>query len=115
MSANIAEQLEEKGIELPHAAAPAANYVPYVISGNTVHISGQLPFINGQQQYIGKLGADASIEDAYEGARCCFLNILAQINAAVDGDLTRVKRLVKLGGFVRFELGEGVEKVAEED
>lgn len=96
----IAEKLEEKGLALPNAAAPAANYVPYVITGKTVHIAGQLPFINGQQQYIGKLGADASIEDAYEGARCCFLNILAQINAAVDGDLSRVKRLVKLGGFV---------------
>ena len=100
MSANIAEKLEESGIELPEAAAPAANYVPYVISGNQLFIAGQLPFINGKQQYIGRLGDGASIDEGREAARCCFLNIMAQANAALGGDLGRVKRLVKLGGFV---------------
>ncbi len=97
---SLQEKLQELGYELPKAAAPAANYVPYVISGNTVFVAGQIPFLNGEQMHLGRLGEDLSIEQGIEAAKACALNILAQANAAVDGDWIRVKRCVKLGGFV---------------
>lgn len=97
---NIAEKLEKSGFELPNAAAPAANYVPYVISGKNIFISGQIPFLNGQPMHQGRVGDDLSVEDGVEAAKACALNILGQANAAVDGDWSKIKRLVKLGGFV---------------
>ncbi|MDB2682862.1 RidA family protein [Alphaproteobacteria bacterium] len=97
---NLAEKLKELGYELPAAAAPEANYVPYVVSGNHVFVAGQIPFINGEAMHQGKLGEDFSIEQGVEAAKACALNILAQVNAAVGGDWSKVKRCVKLGGFV---------------
>lgn len=97
---SIALKLQELGYELPEAAAPAANYVPYVVSGNHVFISGQIPFLNGEQMHLGRVGEDLSLEQGVEAARACALNILGQANAAVDGDWSRVVKLVKLGGFV---------------
>ncbi len=96
----IADRLKELGYELPAAAAPAANYVPYVISGNQVFVAGQIPYLNGQAMHQGRVGENFSIEQGVEAARACALNILAQVNAAVGGDWSRVKRCVKLGGFV---------------
>lgn len=90
---SIETKLAELGITLPDAPAPAANYVPYVISGNMLFISGQ---ISGQK---GKLGADLAVEAGAEAARSCGLALLAQARAAL-GTLDRVKRVVKLGGFV---------------
>src|SRR5690606_1093467 len=78
---------------------PAAAYVPFVVSGSSVFISGQLPVWNGDLQFIGKLGKDFSLEEGQMAAQMCALNILAQLKAAV-GDLDRVKRCVRLGGFV---------------
>ncbi|NCT41370.1 MAG: RidA family protein [Alphaproteobacteria bacterium] len=98
---SITEKLESLGLELPSAAAPAANYVPYVISGKQIFISGQIPFLNGEAMHQGRVGADLSVEQGAEAAKACALNILAQANAAVDGDWSKIKRLVKLGGFVR--------------
>jgi len=97
---DIKAKLEELGYELPKAAAPAANYVPYVISGKHIFISGQIPFLNGQQMHQGRVGDDLSVEDGVEAAKACALNILGQANAAVDGDWSKIARLVKLGGFV---------------
>ncbi|SMO70805.1 RidA family protein [Paracoccus laeviglucosivorans] len=90
---SIETKLAELGITLPDAPAPAANYVPYVISGNMLFISGQ---ISAQK---GKLGADLAVEAGAEAARGCGLALLAQAKAAL-GSLDRVKRVVKLGGFV---------------
>lgn len=96
----IARRLHDLNIELPRAAAPAANYVPYVLSGPTLFIAGQIPFLNGQEMHKGRLGENLGIEDGMAAARACGLNILSQLHAATNGDWTRVKRCVKLGGFV---------------
>ena len=100
MSNDIEKRIMELGIELPPAAKPAANYVPFIISGNFVFIAGQLPMHEGKVSIVGKLGIDVSVEDGQAAARLCALNILAQAKAAADGDLNRVKSCIKLGGFV---------------
>ena len=97
---SIEARLEAQNITLPAAAAPAANYLPYVQSGSYLYISGQLPFDKGDLKYIGTLGADFNVEQGAEAARLCAINIMAQINAACAGDLSKVKRIVKLGIFV---------------
>ena len=100
MAGAIDSRLTELGIELPQASAPAANYVPYRISGNTVYISGQVPVSGGELKFIGKLGVDYGIDDGYQAAKLCGLNIIAQLKAACGGDLDRVAACLKLGGFV---------------
>lgn len=96
----VATRLAELGISLPEPAKAVANYVPYVQSGNLVHISGQLS--NDASGGIkGTVGDDVSPEQAQAAARMCGVNLLAQISAALDGDLERVVRVVKLGGFVQ--------------
>lgn len=99
MAGKIESRLAELGIELPEAAAPAANYVPYVLEGGTLYVAGQVPFWNGELKHVGKVGADYSTEDAIAAARVCGLNIIAQAKAAV-GDLDRITRIMKVGGFV---------------
>src|SRR3546814_741416 len=99
MAGRIEARLKELKIELPDAAAPAANYVPYVITGNQLWVAGQIPYWNGELRHKGKVGATASPEDGAAAARLCALNIIAQAKAAL-GDLDRVTRFVKLGGFV---------------
>jgi enamine deaminase RidA (YjgF/YER057c/UK114 family) len=99
MAGKIEARLSKLGIELPDAAAPAANYVPYVLEGNTLYIAGQVPFWNGELMHLGKVGADYSVEDAVAAARVCGLNLIAQARAAV-GDLDRITRIMKIGGFV---------------
>jgi enamine deaminase RidA (YjgF/YER057c/UK114 family) len=96
--ASIADRLKELSITLPSAAAPAANYVPFVQSGDMLFISGQLPFDNGQLLNNGRLGENLTTEQGYLAARQCAINIIAQIAAA--GALEKVKRIVRLGGFV---------------
>lgn len=100
MAGRIDQRLAELKIELPQAAAPVANYVPAVTSGNLVFISGQVTVWNGEFKYVGKLGRDFSVEEGQAAARLCGLNILAQLRAALNGDLDRVTRCVKLGVFV---------------
>lgn len=97
---NIAEKLKSLGHELPDVAAPAANYVPFLVNESYVFISGQIPFLNGQKMHIGRVGQDLTLDDGIEAAKACALNILGQINAAVEGDETRIKQCIKLGGFV---------------
>lgn len=97
---SIAARLTELGISLPEPAKAVANYVPFVRSGNLVHISGQLSN-DASGGVKGTVGADVSPERAQEAARMCGVNLLAQMSAALDGDLERVVRVVKLGGFVQ--------------
>jgi len=100
MSDAIEGRLKELGIVLPQAAAPAANYVPYVISGNLLYLSGQLPMENGKIGVTGHLGRDVDVAGGQRAAELCAINILAQAKAALGGDLGRIKRLIKLNGFV---------------
>ncbi|MFT4001885.1 MAG: RidA family protein [Rhizobium sp.] len=100
MSDAIEDRLKELGIVLPQAAAPAANYVPYVISGNLLYLSGQLPMENGKIGVTGHLGKDVDVAGGQRAAELCAINILAQAKAALGGDLGRIKRLIKLNGFV---------------
>ena len=97
---SIAARLTELGIDLPQPAAAVANYVGYVRTGNLLHISGQLSN-DASGGVKGTVGVDVTPEQANAGARLCGINLLAQINAALDGDLDRVVRVVKLGGFVQ--------------
>lgn len=96
----IESKLQELGITLAAPAAPVANYVGFVKSGNMVFVSGQLPLENGELKFKGKVGSEVSVEDAAKAAKICATNILAQVKAACDGDLDRVVRCVKLGIFV---------------
>jgi enamine deaminase RidA (YjgF/YER057c/UK114 family) len=95
---SIDAKLSELGIELPKAAAPVASYQPVVVHGGFAHVSGQLPFVDGEL-VKGRLGEDVSTEDGAAAARACGLMILAQLKAAL-GSLDRVGQVVKLGAFV---------------
>jgi len=101
----IAKRLRELGLELPVAAKPVANYVPWVKSGNLVFIAGQLPMKDGKLEHIGGLTVTGP---GAQAARLCAINILSQLREACSGDLNRVVRVVKLVGFVNsasVELG----------
>ncbi|WP_287980287.1 RidA family protein [Sphingomonas sp.] len=99
MTDRIARKLEELGLSLPEAAAPVAAYVPIVEAGGMLHMSGQLPFRDGQL-ITGRLGDGVSLEDGQAAARACGLMIVAQLKKYLNGDLSRVRRIVKLGVFV---------------
>ncbi|WP_380783031.1 RidA family protein [Sphingomonas sp. R86520] len=98
MTDRIDRKLEELGLTLPQAAAPVASYVPTVLANGMLHISGQLPFKEGQL-VTGRVGDGVSLEDAQEAAKLCALMLVAQMKAAL-GTLGRVERIVKLGVFV---------------
>ena len=100
MAGQIEARLKELGIELPEAASPAANYIPFVVTGKLVFISGQITLLNGKIIHQGRIGDDLSVDDGYQAARLCGLNLLAQLKVAAGGDLDNVSRVVKLGGFV---------------
>ena len=100
MSGTIDARLRQLGIELPEPGVPLANYVPFAVSGNLVFIAGQLCLWNGERRFVGKLGAGISIADGQQAARLCALNILAHLRAACGDDLDRVRRCLRLGGFV---------------
>jgi len=96
----IDQRLVELDIELPDPAAPAANYVPFVVSGNLVFVSGQITSWNGELKFTGIVGGNRTLDEGYQAARVCGLNLIAQVKEACGGDLDRVRRVVKLGGFV---------------
>jgi enamine deaminase RidA (YjgF/YER057c/UK114 family) len=96
----IDKRLAELGIALPTPAKPIANYVPWVRTGNLVFISGQGAVRDGKIEYTGKVGDTLSIEDAIASARLTAINVIAHLRDACGGDLDRVKRIVKLLGFV---------------
>lgn len=100
MVSAIEERLKAMGLELPEAAAPAANYVPFIVSGNQVLISGQLPMRDGKVAHTGRLGDGVVLEDGEAAAALCALNLLAQARNACGGDLSNLARCLKLGGFV---------------
>ena len=95
---SIETRLAELGIVLPEPAAPVASYVPVVVTGHIAHVSGQLPFIEGNL-VTGRLGEDVELDLGIRAARACGLMILAQLKAAL-GSLDRIERIVKLGAFV---------------
>lgn len=98
-AAAIDARLAELGLSLPDAPAPAANYVPWVRSGTTLYVSGQISQGPGGP-IRGRLGQDMTVEDGAAAARACALSLLAQVRAACDGDLGRLRRVLKLTGFV---------------
>lgn len=104
MTPAIAARLAELGLSLPAAPAPAANYVPFVRSGDLLHVSGQIA-ADANGLIIGRLGADMDVAAGAAAARSCALALMAQVNAALDGDLGRLRRVVKLGAFVNSTPG----------
>ena len=96
----VEERLKNLGVTLPQPVAPVANYVPFVRSGALVHISGQVS-TDASGGIKGIVGEEVDLETAQRAARLCGINLIAQMKAAADGDLGRVRRVVKLGGFVQ--------------
>ena len=87
MTGKVDARLTALNIELPDAPAPAANYVPFVLSGNLVFVSGQVPWVGGERNFVGKGGIDYTVDEGQDAARTVALNIIAQVKAACDGDL----------------------------
>ena len=100
MTGTIDSRLAQLGIDLPSPPAPVASYVPYVIAGNIVFISGQVTLAADGLKYVGVVGKDLSLDEGKAAARLCAINVLAQLKAAVNGNLDRVRRCVRLGVFV---------------
>lgn len=98
----VQETLSKLAITLPSPPAPAGSYVPTVITGNLVFVSGQIPMESGQVKFRGKVGKEVSVESGQQAARLCTINALAQLNAAL-GSLDRIKRVVKVTGFVNCD------------
>jgi enamine deaminase RidA (YjgF/YER057c/UK114 family) len=99
MTGKIESRLKDLGITLPTPPAPVASYVPFVVSGNLVFISGQVTIAPDGLKYVGTVGKELSLEDGKAAARLCAVNVLAQVKAAA-GDLDRVKRCAKVTVFV---------------
>lgn len=99
---DIDARLESLGITLPEPVAPVANYVPFVQTGNLVHISGQIS-IGSDGLVAGVVGKDIDLEAAQAAARLCAINLITQMKAACGGDLSKVRKVVKLGGFVNAD------------
>lgn len=100
MAGRIETKLAELGITLPRPMLPIANYVPYTRVGDLVFVSGQVPAVDGKIAITGKLSWAVSVEQGKEAARLCFINVLVHLKAACGGDLDRVRRVVRLGGFI---------------
>ena len=100
MAGQVNQRLKERGIELPQPSKPGANYVPCVRAGNLLFITGQLSQWNGERRFIGKLGREYRVEDGQQAARLCALNLIAHARAALDGDLDRIVRCVRVAGYV---------------
>jgi enamine deaminase RidA (YjgF/YER057c/UK114 family) len=105
MAGIVEKKLQELGIALQEPRAPMANYVPFVRTGDLLHVSGQI-CLDGDGKLVakGRLGGDVSVEDGQKAARVCAINLLAQVKAAL-GDLDKVKRVVRLGGFINSAAG----------
>ena len=96
---NIESRLAEMGITLPEATAPAANYIPFVQVGDMLYVSGQISMKDGEM-IKGKVGDALTVDEGAAAAKTCAISLLAQVKAACGGDLSRLKRVVKLTGFV---------------
>jgi enamine deaminase RidA (YjgF/YER057c/UK114 family) len=97
---DVDRRIQELGIELPQPSRPGANYVPFVRAGGLLVLTGQLAQWNGERRFVGKLGAEFGVAEGQEAARLCALNLVAHLRAALDGDLDRVVRCVRVAGFV---------------
>ncbi len=100
----IEANLKKLGIEIPAVGKPVASYVPYVRSGNTLYVSGQLPTINGEVQYTGHLGSKVTVETGQQAARQCAINLIACVKDACGGDLSKLKRVLHLQVLVASTL-----------
>jgi enamine deaminase RidA (YjgF/YER057c/UK114 family) len=96
----VEERMRELKLELPRPSQPGANYVPFVRTGNLIFITGQLSQWNGERKFVGKVGGAIDIEEGREAARLCALNVVALLKAALDGDLDRVVRCIRIAGYV---------------
>ena len=105
MAGTVEKKLQELGIALQEPRAPMANYVPFVRTGDLLHVSGQI-CLDGDGKLVakGRLGDGVSVDDGQKAARACAINLLAQVKAAL-GDLDKVKRVVRLGGFINSAAG----------
>ena len=105
MAGTIEKRLAELGLTLPSPRSPIANYVPFVLSGKLLTVSGQICFgADGKMVAAGQLGGGVSVEDGKKAARACAINLLAQVKAAL-GDLDKVARVVRLNGFINSAPG----------
>ena len=95
----VLERIKQLKLNLPDAPAPAANYVPFIISNKFIFVSGQIPMINNKL-VVGKVGRDVELSEAILAAKACGLAIIAQLNSATNNNLDNIKRIIKLGGFV---------------
>jgi len=102
---SVADQLAKLGIDLPKPALPVANYVPYKLVNGLLYLSGQIPLVAGQPQVTGRLGAEVTLEEGVLCARIATLNALGWINSALDGDLERVREVIRVRGFVASTAG----------
>lgn len=101
MSSNATNaRLAELGLELPEPATPGANYVPFVRTGDLVFVTGQLSQWNGERRFVGKLGREFDVEEGQRAAQLCALNVIAQVRVAVNDDLDRVVKCVRIAGYV---------------
>lgn len=100
MTETIETRLAAMGLTLPVAGTPRGAYVPFVVAGNLVFVSGQGPRLNGELVYAGKVGVERTIEEGCDAARLCALNLLAHLRVACAGDFARLKRVVRLAGLV---------------
>ena len=96
----IEERMKSLGINLPEVNPPAANYLPFIKTGNLIFIAGQTCKFNGVLQYVGKVGKEYNVEEGQQAARLCALNIVLQIKNACDGSLEKVKQCIRLNIFI---------------
>ena len=97
---DIDQRLASLGIALPAAPTPAANYLPWTISGNQLFIAGQAPIRDGKYEYVGRVGAEVTPQQAHAAARLCAVNLLAQVKAACNGDWTRFIKGIRVCGYI---------------
>lgn len=100
MHGTIVARLQDLGIVLPPPRQPIANYIPVKTVGSLLFVAGQVPYRKGEYPFVGKLGANITIAAGQEAAKLCVINMLAQLNQVLDGDLDRIVSCVRLGGFV---------------
>ena len=104
MTGQVETRLAALGIELPEPSKPGANYVPYLVSGDLLFLSGQLCHWNGERRFVGKLGVEFDIEEGQDAARICALNLISQLKMALGGDLDRVAGTIRLAGYINSAL-----------
>jgi enamine deaminase RidA (YjgF/YER057c/UK114 family) len=100
MAGLIETRIREQGLELPTPSTPGADYVPFVRTGELVFLTGQLSQWNGERRFVGKIGREFGVDEGRQAARLCALNLIAHLRVAAGGDLDRVARCVRVGGFV---------------